>query len=507
MLKRIKHSFEKFPDKNALNINGTNFTYSDLGNVVSKVRTYLERNCDGEEKLIGILSKGSGGIGTYGAIYGTLFAGKGYVPVNPSNPVERNNSILRRAGIKTLLCDELDERVKSFAEENGAVPVIINGLPECENNFSLPSVNENDIAYILFTSGSTGIPKGVPITLGNLNSFIEAFLELGFDIGENDRFLQMFELTFDFSVICYMIPLCIGACFYTVPTEGIKYTNVYAVMEEQGITFACLVPTVISYLKPFLNEISLEKIKYSLFCGETLFRDAAEEWSRCIPNGRIINAYGPTEATVFCTTFDWNKYGPGKKTFNGGISIGKEMKNTKAVVVNEELKPAGEGEIGELCLSGAQLMPGYWNDPAKTSEVFFTLITGEKETVFYRTGDLAFIDGDGDLMFCGRKDSQIKIQGFRVELGEIEHYSREILGNLNSAAIAYKNSSGITMIHLFIEGRAEDTDIILRKLRTKIPGYMMPTGITFLSSFPLSGNGKIDRPALAGLLNKRDSHL
>ena len=131
----------------------------------------------------------------------------------------------------------------------------------------------------------------------------------------------------------------------------------------------------------------------------------------------------------------------------------------------------------------------------------------EKEKVFYRTGDLALIDDDGDFMFCGRKDSQIKIQGFRVELGEIEHYSREILGILNSAAVAYKNNSGITMIHLFVEGHVEDTDIILQKLRTKIPEYMIPSGITFLNSFPLNGNGKIDRKALTEVINKQTSDL
>ena len=507
MLRRIKHSFEKFPDKNALNINGVYYKYSDLGKLVSKVRTYLDKNCDEEEKLIGIPAKGSGSIETYGAIYGALFAGKGYVPINPTHPGEKNNSILRQSGIKTLLCDRTDESINSLAKANGADIVIINELSETETNFTLPEIEEKDIAYVLFTSGSTGIPKGVPITMGNLNSFVEAFLELGFNVDENDRFLQMFELTFDFSVICYIIPVCIGACFYTVPSEGIKFTNVYTVMEEQGITFACLVPTVISYLKPYFSEINLEKIKYSLFCGETLFQDIAAAWSRCIPGGKIINAYGPTEATVFCTTFDWNKYGSEKKTFNGGVCIGKEMKNMKAVVLNEELKPVGKGEKGELCLSGAQLMPGYWNDPGKTSEAFFKMTIDEKEKVFYRTGDLALIDDDGDFMFCGRKDSQIKIQGFRVELGEIEHYSREILGILNSAAVAYKNNSGITMIHLFVEGHVEDTDIILQKLRTKIPEYMIPSGITFLNSFPLNGNGKIDRKALTEVINKQTSDL
>ncbi len=500
MLKRIKNSLEKFHDRYAVKAGEKYFKYSELARIISNIRTFIDKECI-NEKLVGILTSESTDFETYGAIFGTLFGGKGYVPINPANPFERNKSVISQAGIKTILCSRPDKAIEKFAGENNIKIVAVSGLPKTEVNLTLPEARDDDIAYILFTSGSTGRPKGVPITIGNLSSFVDAFLDLGFEIDENDRFLQMFELTFDFSVICYIIPVCIGACFYTVPSEGIKFANVYTTMEENEITFSCLVPSVISYLKPYFEEINLPKMKYSLFCGETLYQDIAAAWSACIPNGKIINAYGPTEATVFCHTFDWSKSGSGKKSFNGGVCIGREMKNMKAIVVDENLRKLEPGSKGELCLSGAQLTPGYWEDDGKSSGAFFNTPIDGKELNFYRTGDLALIDEDGDFMFCGRLDSQIKIQGFRIELGEIEHFAREIALN-NVAAVTFKNKSGIMNIHLFVENYNGSEKEITEYLKSKVPGYMVPSGISILPYFPLNVNGKTDRKELLNILKK-----
>lgn len=499
MLSRIKNSFEKFGSRTAASINGKKYTYTELAEVTSDIRNYIEKKCDKDEKLIGIVAKELNSLETYASIYGTLFAGKGYVPVNPSNPAARNKSVFIQTGIKTLLCDDINNEIIELAKQNNLNVINIKAVPKQKMNLSLPETGKDQIAYILFTSGSTGKPKGVPITIGNLNAFIDAFLNLGYDTNENDRFLQMFELTFDFSVICYFVPLCIGASFHTVPAEGIKFANVYTTMEEEEITFACLVPSVVSYLKPYFEDISLDKIKYSLFCGETLFQDIAKEWSACIPNGKIINAYGPTEATVFCLTFDWNKNGSEKKTFKDGICIGKEMKNVEALVVDENLRPLKTGATGELCLSGPQITSGYWNDPSKTSESFFIIKIDGEEKRFYRTGDLTIKDSDGDFMFCGRIDSQIKIQGFRIELGEIEHYAREITYG-NTAAVAYKNNSGIMHIHLFVENFGGNADDVSKFLKSKLPDYMIPAGISVLPNLPLNNNGKTDRKELLNIL-------
>ena len=499
MLEKISEILFKYPNRNAFCINREYYTYYTFAKIISKVRNFIDTNIDISEKLIGIIANHEQDIETYSAIYGTLYSGRGYVPINPCNPLERNIEILKQTGIKTILCRKKYEKLNELAYKLKIKLIEISILPETQINIELPSVNENEIAYILFTSGSTGLPKGVPITRKNLNSFIHAFFNLKYDVNENDRFLQMFELTFDFSVVCYTIPLCIGACIYTVPTEGIKFTNVYTTLEENEITFACMVPTVINYLNPYLEEIKLDKLKYSLFCGEVLHEDTARKWSACTPNGKIINAYGPTEATVFCMTYLWDsKFS--NKSFNDGVSIGRPMENVEAIVVNEKLKETTNGKKGELCLSGTQLTQGYLNDKGKIEEAFFNLSLNGEMKRFYRTGDLALIDEDGDFMFAGRIDDQIKIEGFRIELGEIEHHTREFTKAANLKAVSAKDERGLNKIHLFIENNNKSSEDVSSYLKTKIPAYMLPSTITNLQSFPFNGNGKVDKKKLITLI-------
>ncbi len=496
MLNKIKESVEKYPHKNAFKIEGEYYTYTQFARVIAKVRRFLEVNTDRNENLIGIIYNPKSEIEVYSAIYGTWFAGKGFVPISISNPLKRNTAIIEQAGIKTLLCASANNKITELAQISNSALINIKELAEADINLDLPPVDDNEIAYLLFTSGSTGIPKGVPILRKNLFSFVDAFFKLGYDINENDRFLQMFELTFDLSIFCYVIPLCAGACVYTLPAEGIKFANVYLTLEENEITVALMVPSVLSYLKPFFDEIKLDKLKYSLFCGETLFNDLTIEWSNCVPNGNIINTYGPTEATIFCTIYEWNKNPVLQKTFNGSVCIGKPLPGMKTIVANENLDFTKQGEMGELCLAGLQLTPGYWKNPDKNKTSFFKKSINDEETPFYRTGDAAFADEEGDLMFSGRLDNQVKIEGFRVELGEIEYFTRQFTKASNVAAISSKNVLGIIQIHLFIENYDGNLQEVIEHLKTCLPDYMIPAQVYTILSFPLNVNGKVDRKEL-----------
>ena len=499
MLEKVLHSINNFPERNAFNINGNYYTYLQFGQLVSNIKAGLDLNCSKNEKLIGIIVRESNDIETYASMYGCLFGGYGYVPINPDNPVDRNSSIIKQTNIKTILSSKIDNVVKKISISSGVNVINTKNLPAAQFDLQPPTIDENEIAYLLFTSGSTGIPKGVPITRRNLNSFIDAFFKLGIHVNENDRFLQMFELTFDFSVVCYTAPLCAGACIYTVPSEGIKFANVYMVMEEHEITFACMVPSVLSYLKPYFDEIKLEKMKYSLFCGETLLDEIADAWSNCTPTAEIINAYGPTEATVFCLTHTWEKEKSKRKVFNDGVCIGKPMYNMEAIVIDDNLNHLPSIQKGELCLSGKQLTPGYWNDEEKNSNTFFKTLIAGKEEIFYKTGDLAFVDESGDFMYAGRLDNQVKIQGFRIELGEIEHFAREFTAGSNAAAIGFQNNIGIMQIHLFVENYIGSTEEIEKYLKLKVPEYMVPSIITTIPALPLNGNGKINRKELKNI--------
>lgn len=213
-----------------------------------------------------------------------------------------------------------------------------------------------------------------------------------------------------------------------------------------------------------------------------------------MPNARLQNAYGPTEATIFCLTYDC-KPGRPNKTINGIVSIGRAVQNMSVIVVDEQRKPVAPGTRGELCLAGAQLTPGYWQNPVKNREAFFEY----ERTTYYRTGDVCVEDDEGDLLYCGRLDHQVKVQGFRVELGEIEHYVREITGLKHLAAVAPADAVGNATIHLFLEGYRDAVAALLEGLRAKLPAYMIPSRITVLDALPLNANGKIDRPALTRL--------
>jgi acyl-CoA synthetase (AMP-forming)/AMP-acid ligase II len=192
-----------------------------------------------------------------------------------------------------------------------------------------------------------------------------------------------------------------------------------------------------------------------------------------------------------------------EKKYNGGVSIGKPMINMEAIIVDEKLIQVAKGTLGELCLAGRQLTKGYLNNPEKNKEVFFNYRINGIEKIFYRTGDLAFIDNDDVFMFVGRLDTQIKVQGFRIELGEIEHFTREFTNITNVTAVSYKNRIGIMLIHLFVENYTGKTSDIEKYLRIKVPYYMVPSEITVLPSFPLNANGKVDRKRLTEIAQSK----
>ncbi len=494
MLKNLVESLQKFPGRNAFCIADKYYTYSEFAGFVSNIRNFIDANLSKDETAVGITAFDD--IETYSSIFGAMFAGVAFVPIDPRNPVDRNKAIAEIAGVKTIFTSRFDDNVNSIKDLPGIKLVDSKNIPSSPINLSLPDVKPESTAYILFTSGSTGVPKGVPLSLKNITSFIDAFYDLGYKIDENDRCLQSSDLTFDLSTMSYMIPLSKGACVYTVPSGGIKYAAIYSVLEDYQITMALMVPSVLNYLRPFFRDIKLEKMRYSMFCGEALYEDVLAEWSECVPNALIQNVYGPTEATNFCMTYDWNRDLSRNKSVNGVVCIGRPMKDMESIIVNDDNLPVAAGEKGELCLAGPQLTDGYIKNPEKNKAAFFTLKRGEEDVRYYKTGDLAYVDDEGDFMFCGRIDYQIKIHGYRIELGEIEHYVRQFIYPNNAAAVTYRNSMGITQIHVFLEDYLGSTNDLAEYLKTKLPQYMMPAVITTMKSFPLNANGKIDRKAL-----------
>jgi amino acid adenylation domain-containing protein len=486
LFKSLEDAITRHLEKEAFYIKNRFHTYHDLAKKISCIRECII-TLDEPEKNIGVVENDD--IETYAAIIAIWFEGKSFVALSPNMPKERNEEIIKQSGIKIII----DSSEISFYKEC----FIINSKKHSSASICLSPTNvpDEDNAYIIFTSGSTGIPKGVPITRNNLSAFVSSFYKLGLNIDENDKWLQMFDLTFDLSIFSYLIPLLHGACVYTIPKEKIKFSYVFELLEEHKLTVALMIPSIIVYLRPYFDEINCAHLKYNLFCGEALPLDILSEWSHCIPNAKIMNVYGPSEATIFCTHYSFHQ-GLENKSYNGIVSIGKAMLGTEAIVINEDNNLAEQNEIGELCLSGMQLTHGYLNDDNKNNESFFIGTYYEAKQRFYKTGDHCYIDAEGDIMFIGRMDSQIKVQGYRIELSEVEFHVKAHLKKMNAAAIAFKNASNNQEIGVIIESEEFDTTSLINYLNSKIPPYMMPSIVKFEKIFPYNNNGKIDKKEL-----------
>ena len=482
----VVYAINSFPDNHAFCIDEKHYTYSQFGRYISMIRNNLTKT-DYRNTKVGLVINDD--LETYASIIALWLEGKCYVPLHPNWPLERCFDICEQVDLDLILDSSETTRYKN-------VQVIKTSELEYEVDCLEPKkdIAEDELAYILFTSGSTGKPKGVPLTRHNLASFVDAFLDI-YPMDENDRCLQCFDLSFDLSIMSYLIPLLKGARVYTVPPEAIKYTYIGGLMEDERLTFALMAPSTIKYLKPYFDEIDCSSLKYSLFCGEALPLDITKEWSKCAKNAIIDNVYGPTEDTIFCSTYRFRRDGD-NKTHNGILSIGKPMKNCSMAMFDDGNNECPIGIMGELCLSGPQLTSGYFKNEEKNKECFF-----EKDgTVWYRSGDLCYKDADGDIMYSGRLDHQAKIQGFRVEMGEIEWHAREFLGDKNVVCMAFENKDNLTEIAMFIESEAFDPDKMIAYMRTKMPSYMIPARLVFVPVFPLNANDKTDKVKLKEMI-------
>ncbi|PHV07418.1 peptide synthase [Janthinobacterium sp. BJB412] len=489
---RIEGIFSHKADRFALCIDQVKYTYAQLRQRVLCIQAQLEGAARPAETLIGVVAVNH--LDTYAAVLAVLRSGRAFVPLNPEHPGERNASIVRQAGLRTVLATDAGRALDAALLQDCTLLLASDAATASPS--AVAAVGADALAYLLFTSGSTGEPKGVPITRGNLAAFLDALSASECAMFDSDRVLQMFDLTFDFSIAAYLAPLASGACVYTVGNDKAKYAEIYGLLCDEALTVAPLVPSVLNYLKPYFDEIDLPQLRLSFFCGEALLADIVGAWEKCAPASVIVNFYGPTEATVFATYYHWSSRDGKNKTLNGVVSIGRPMVDNFAIVVDDNLAPVARGEKGELCLAGPQLTPGYWQDPQRDARTFFHHTLDGAALKFYRTGDIVSEDEAGDLLFCGRVDHQIKLQGYRVELGEIEHHVRELLSEHAFVVVPFTTAQGSVSLILVVERYTGDLKQVVQTLREHIPSYMVPARAVSLDSLPLNANGKIDRKAL-----------
>ena len=491
VLTPFMEAIEKFSDENSFLINNKFYSYKVFARYISSIRSAL-LSMNFKNKNIGLVVNDD--IETYASIFALWLEGLAYIPLHPNQPVERSLEIISQAEIDFVL----DSSPKTILTN---IRIIETATLQFENFNLKPKITpDEDLAYIMFTSGSTGKPKGVQITRNNLASFMKSFWETGIPITEKDRCLQCFDLTFDVSVQSFLVPLTRGACTYTIPHDQIKYSYVYGLLEDHQLTFGSMVPSMIRYLQPYFDEIKIPSMRYNIICAEGLPVDLTLKWAKCVPNADIYNFYGPTEATIFATYYRFDDKGKNKHC-HGILSIGKLFDGFKAIIIDEEKNILGTNQKGELCLSGDQLTSGYWKNIFMNKESFFEIEMDGLLTRFYKTGDSCFIDKEGYIMYAGRLDHQVKIQGNRVELGEIEYHAREFLQGQNAVVITYTNKIGNSEIALFIEGAVPCKSALVEYLNSKMPYYMVPTQIIVENCFALNSNGKVDCKCLEKLLS------
>lgn len=454
----------------------------------------------------------------YTGTLAALYAGAAYVPLNPTFPADKTASMLQQADLDAIIVDKAClPHAEAILGKEPALTVLAPEFDRASLPFGgdklldsqaaatssplrhdqLPPLTPGDVAYLLFTSGSTGVPKGVPVTHGNAMHFMDV-MSRRYAIRPEDRFSQTFDQTFDLSVFDLFLAWTNGAAVYGMSTVDVLSPTKFVTQNQITVWFS--VPSVAAQMRrrKTLQPGILPSLRWSLFCGEPLTESSAEAWQAAAPNSRVENLYGPTELTIACFVHRWDPECSAALCRNGVVPIGRPYEGLAALVVDEQLKPVPPGDTGELCVSGPQTVTGYWRAPEKTAQSFVDLPVSRHESRrFYRTGDLVAQLPGGEYVFVGRADSQIKVLGHRVELGEIEAVLRSHPAVEHAAAFGWPlNGISADGIIAFVSGNAPDTDELLGLAKSRLPAYIVPRKIVILNELPLNANGKVDRKAL-----------
>jgi amino acid adenylation domain-containing protein len=512
-----------FPDRIAISLSGSEIDYKELAHRSKSLAATIQKASPSSEvPLTAVLGYRS--QTAYAGILGALMAGNGYVPLNPTFPVDRTKQMLERSGCRSLIVDARSEPQLANLLSGISLPMAIicpdrPDVAELATSFrdhrvigareladagdwSLPQVDENAIAYLLFTSGSTGQPKGVMISHANVLHYV-AFITKRYGIECNDRLSQTFDLTFDLSVHDLFVTWANGACL-CVPTQK-QMIKPGAFINQARLTAWFSVPSTAIFMRRLgeLKRGSYPQLRLSLFCGEALPLEVARDWSAAAPNSIIENIYGPTELTIGCTAYRWDNQTSPADCEHGIVPIGEPFENMKALIVDEQLRQVPVGHEGELIMTGPQLGQGYWRDEEKTRRAFVSV--PDREGIYYRTGDrVRRLASDKPLTYLGRIDNQVKVLGHRVELGEVEAIARKLSGVDAVVAVAWPSASNADGIELFLEAEQFDTEQLIKQMKKQLPYYMVPRKIRLLSRLPLNPNGKYDRRALARMVAAGD---
>jgi amino acid adenylation domain-containing protein len=477
------------PDAIAVVAKDRRLSYCELDERSNRLARHLQTLGVKPDTLVGVAMGRSETLVV--SLLAILKAGGAYVPLDPTHPEERLSLVIEDSGMQVLLTTA-ETRQKLPLELSGITVVDAedSGLAAQSTDAVVSKTESHHLSYVIYTSGSTGKPKGVMVENRNVVNFFTG-MDRAIGCGPG-VWLAVTSVSFDISVLELLWTLTRGFMVVVHGDEGAS--TIAEEIARNGVTHLQMTPSLARMLTLDARAFAaLGELKQMLLGGEAVPASIVEHL-RQVFKGEIYNMYGPTETTIWSTTY---RVGEPEKT----VSIGRPIANTQIYLLDPELQPVLVGEIGELFIGGDGVAREYWNRPDLTAERFL-LIPSLSDQRIYRTGDLARYLPDGNIEFLGRADFQIKLRGHRIEPGEIEDLLEHCAGVRQAVVLAREDREGDKRLvaYLVAESVGAETAAALRgALESKLPDYMVPSAFEFLSAMPLTENGKIDREALLKL--------
>ena len=485
---------EKRPDNIAVVFEEAELTYRELNEKSNQLAHYLQKKGIKPESLVGICVERS--LEMIVGLLGILKAGGVYVPIDPTYPEDRISYMLEDADCEIVLTQEHLELPKT----NSEIIYFDTDWDKIENepNENVKSgVTSDNLAYVIYTSGSTGKPKGVCVEHKNLNNYLfTIYNKYDCKFSFDDRCLNVCNISFDVSVVEIFLPLIHGSELYIIKEKNLLELNELSdVLIDKQITFAYFPPSLLEIVSNILKQKQQKIHLNKLYVGvEPIKGYVLEKYVDLNSDIKILNAYGPTESTISCTSYKFNS---GEYT-SRNVPIGIPNFNTKSYILDiyERILPIGVP--GELHIGGEQVARGYLKQPELTAKKFIkNPFSDDPNSRLYKTGDLARYLPDGNIEFIGRIDNQVKIKGFRIELGEIEASINKLETIKNCVVVAKEDKIGNKRLVAYLVSNKElNIQEIREDLSRSLPNYMVPSLFVKLESLPITGNGKVDRKAL-----------
>ena len=497
----LEASAGRHAERPAVALPGRRLTYAELDDLSTRLALRLQEVGAKPGDRIGLLARKSGEA--VAGMLGALKAGAAYVPLDASAPPARLAYILADCGIRILLVTSDAEGIAA-ALQTGLDPVTVivldgDGLNVDPGRLRPPPTIETDLAYILYTSGSTGVPKGVTISHLNALTFVR-WCQSVFDVRPEDRLANHAPLHFDLSVLDIYCALQAGACVHPVPEEIRAFpVRLAEWIAAERISIWYSVPSALTLLALHgrLEQRDLSALRLLLFAGEVFPIKHLQDLATKVRGPRYFNLYGPTETNV-CTFHEVDLAALPSRTET--LPIGRSCANMAAFALTDEGTLAAVGDEGELLVAGSGVATGYWGLPERTAAGFVqNPLEANRRDIVYRTGDVVTLGADGEYRYLGRRDQQVKRRGYRIELGEIESVIYQLEGVKEAAVIAIPDPLAGSRLHSVVVAAAgahlEEADVRAECSRL-LPPYMVPESIEFVPALPRNSNGKVDRGAL-----------